>query len=285
MKRLASLLYISFAVCTLAETRVRTSADGSRRIETELVRRDDKQVVLRRDNGAEVTISYDNLSDSDRVFLLGDKAGVIPPDDEKGPLVEIKRPFPTPMFIGKPLAVMLPNLETPDPSKVVKSFMAPEGTINVAKGKKVTSSDPAPIIGGLELITDGDANGADGDFVELAPGHQWVQIDLGVTHRLRKIAVWHYQKSLQGYIDVNIQASDDPEFKKGVVTLFNSDHDNSSGLGFGKDPAYIETNHGRVIEGKAAKARYVRLWSNGNSENEFNHYCEVQVYAVPPMKE
>ncbi|MBE7497532.1 MAG: discoidin domain-containing protein [Verrucomicrobiaceae bacterium] len=209
------------------------------------------------------------------------KSGSSSSSSASGPQEEVKIAFPNPMFIGTPTETKLPNLETPDPSKVIKTFMAPKGTVNVAKGKKVTSSDAAPIIGDLTLVTDGDADGADGNFVELAPGHHWIQIDLETSHRIRKIALWHYHKQAGAYLDVCVQASDDPEFKKGVVTLFNNDHDNSSGLGFGKDPAYIETNHGRVIDGKAVKARYIRLYSNGNTTSDMNHYCEVQVFAVP----
>lgn len=194
---------------------------------------------------------------------------------------EIKIEFPKPMFIGTPVPAKLPNLETPDPSKIVKSFVAPKGTVNLAKEKEVTSSDPAPIIGDLTLVTDGDADGSDGCFVELAPGPQWVQIDLGASTSINKIAMWHYHKQAQAYVDVVVQVSDDKEFKTGVTTLFNSDHDDTLKLGAGADPAYIETNHGRVVEGKNTKARYVRLTSNGNTSNEMNHYCEVAVYGVP----
>jgi hypothetical protein len=194
---------------------------------------------------------------------------------------EIKIEFPKPMFIGTPVPAKLPNLEQPDPSKIVKSFQAPKGTVNLALEKEVTSSDPAPIIGELSLVTDGDADGSDGCFVELAPGPQWVQIDLGASTSINKIAMWHYHKQAQAYVDVIVQVSDDAEFKTGVTTLFNSDHDDTLKMGAGSDPAYIETNHGRVIEGKNTKARYVRLYSNGNTSNEMNHYCEVAVYGVP----
>ena len=194
---------------------------------------------------------------------------------------EIKLEFPKPMFIGTPVPAKLPNLETPDPSKIVKTFMAPKGTVNLAKDKPVTSSDPAPIIGDLPLVTDGDADGSDGCFVELAPGPQWVQIDLGAPTSINKIAMWHYHKQAQAYVDVVVQVSDDKEFKTGVTTVFNSDHDDTLKLGAGADPAYIETNHGRVVDAKNTKAQYVRLTSNGNTSNEMNHYCEVQVFAVP----
>ncbi len=195
--------------------------------------------------------------------------------------VEVKIEFPKPMFIGTPVPAKLPNLEQPDPSKIIKSFMAPAGTVNVALNKPVTSSDPAPIIGELELVTDGDPDGSDGCFVELAPGPQWVQIDLEQSTTINKIAMWHYHKQAQAYVAVVVQASDDPEFKTGVTTLFNSDIDDVHKFGAGKDPAYIETNHGRVVDGKGTKARYIRLYSNGNTSNEMNHYCEVQVFGVP----
>ena len=198
-----------------------------------------------------------------------------------GDLVEIALEFPKPMFIGTPVPAELPNLEKADPSKVVKTIMVPKGTTNLAKGKTVTSSDSAPIIGELSLVTDGDADGADGSFVELMPGKQWVQIDLGAESNIYKIAMWHYHKQAQAYIDVEVQVSDDAEFKTGVTTLFNSDHDDTLKLGAGADPAYIETNHGRVVDGKNTKAQYVRLTSNGNTSNEMNHYCEVQVFGVP----
>lgn len=196
-----------------------------------------------------------------------------------GDLEELKLEFPKPMFIGTPVPAELPNLEKPGSYKPILSIQVPKGTTNLAKDKKVTSSDEAPIIGELTLVTDGDADGADGSFVELMPGKQWIQIDLETAAEIYKVAMWHYHKQAQAYIDVVVQVSDDPEFKAGVTTLWNSDDDNSSEMGKGGDPAYVETNHGRIIDGKGAKGRYVRLWSNGNTSNDMNHYCEVQVYG------
>lgn len=210
----------------------------------------------------------------------GGSAAAAPAAAPAGDQVEIQIPQPKPMFVGTPVPIELPNLEKLEAFKPVKSFMAPKGTTNLAKGKKVTSSDSAPIIGDLTLVTDGDADGADGNFVELMPGKQWVQIDLEAPSSISKIVVWHYHKMGQAYVDVVVQISDDPEFKTGVTTLWNSDHDESSAMGKGGDPAYVETASGRVIDAKGAKARYVRLWSNGNTSNDMNHYCEVQVYGT-----
>ena len=45
--------------------------------------------------------------------------------------------------------------------------------------------------------------------------------------------------------------------------------------------AYVEVNHGRVVDAKGTIGRYVRLSSNGNTSDELNHYCEVAVYGTP----
>ena len=200
-----------------------------------------------------------------------------------GDLIDITPEYPKPMFIGTPVPTGdISNLEKPDPEAVKArlTLKVPKGTENVAKGKKVTSSDPLPIIGSLDLVTDGDADGSDGCYVELAPGHQWVQIDLGAEYNIWKILLWHFHKQTAVYFDTNVQISNDPEFKEKTV-VYNSDDDDSSKLGKGGDPAYVETNHGRLIDGKGTKGRYVRFYSNGNTANEMNHYIEAQVYGSP----
>lgn len=284
LKRLPLKPGILVCLCLVAGAlqsadRVWKDASGQNEIRAELVRRTGDNILLRREDGTVITVPLVSLSPQDQEFVTGTQQSNSSMTGE----VEIILDLPKPLFIAPPV-LDLPNIEITDPSKWIKSFKALKGTVNVAKGKKVTSSDAAPIIGDLTLITDGDADGSDGSFVELMPGKQWVQIDLEATHTLQKVAVWHYHKAAHAYLDVVIQVSDDPEFNTGVTTLWNSDHDNTSGLGKGKDPAYIETNYGRIIEGKAAKARYVRLLSNGNSANEMNHYIEVQVFAVPVKK-
>jgi len=77
------------------------------------------------------------------------------------------------------------------------------------------------------------------------------------------------------------QVSDDPKFVKDVKTVFNNDHDNTSGFGVGKDLNTIETSEGKLIDAKGLQGRYVRLNSNGNSNNDLNHYIEVEVYGKP----
>ena len=82
-------------------------------------------------------------------------------------------------------------------------------------------------------------------------------------------------------MDVVVQVADDPDFISNVRTLFNNDHDNSSGLGIGSDMHYVETAEGKLIDAKGLRARYICLYSNGNSSNELNHYIEVEVFGRP----
>ena len=198
-------------------------------------------------------------------------------------LIEISPDYPKAMFISTPISASnYPNLEKPDNERAKRllKFKVPRGASNVAKGKKVASSDPAPIVGTLDLVTDGDADGADGCYVELAPGPQWIQIDLGARHDVWKILLWHFHKNAAVYHRVVVQVSDDPAFHQGAKTIFNNDAGNKLGFGAGKDPVYVETNHGRLIDGMSSKGRYVRFYSDGSSGNEMNHYIEVMIFGT-----
>jgi hypothetical protein len=193
--------------------------------------------------------------------------------------VPLKVEMPKPLFAGTPRPVSLPNLEPAGTKR--PDIMVPTGTALLSKGKKVTSSDNLPVIGELSFITDGDKTGIDGAYVELGPGTQWVQIDLGASAKIAAVAMWHFHSQARVYHDVIVQISDDPEFKKGVTTIFNTDDDNSAKLGKGSDKSYVETNNGRVVDAKGTTARYVRLYSSGNTSDELNHYCEVEVFGTP----
>lgn len=192
---------------------------------------------------------------------------------------ELKLTLPKPMFIGTPTNLRSTNLETIT-GKPRGPFYVPKGTVLLSAKKPVSSSDDLPVIGELDMITDGEKSGGEGYFVELGPGPQWVQVDLGAARALHAILVWHYHTSARVYRDVIVQASDDPAFRTGVTTIFNNDHDNTSRLGVGKDKEYIEVAEGRLFDPKGAKARYVRLYSNGNTTNDLSHYVEVEVYGT-----
>lgn len=198
-------------------------------------------------------------------------------------MVPINIELPKPMFVGTPQDLKVDNLEKPL-GRARPPFLAPEGTTNVAKGKAVKSSDEMPIIGEISYITDGDKEAADGSYVELGPLVQHITIDLGKPCELYAIVMWHYHKQPRVYYDVVVQLSNDPDFIKDVKTVFNNDLDNSAGLGVGTDKHYIETSEGKLIDLVSQgnpKARYIRLYSNGNTSNDLNHYIEVDVYGKP----
>jgi len=188
--------------------------------------------------------------------------------------VPLKTDLPKPLFVGTPVPIKVPNLEPTQKGKR-PDFLVPAGTVNLAKGKKVTASDSDPVIGTLDLITDGDKEGDEGSWVELGPGKQWVQIDLEKEADISAVLVWHFHSQARVYFDVVVQVSNDPTFAKDVTTIF----DNTTGAG--KDLAYVETYEGKLIDAKGVKGRYVRLSSKGNTTNKLNHYIEVEVFGKP----
>ncbi len=186
--------------------------------------------------------------------------------------VPLTTKLPDPLFVGTPVPITIPNLE-PEVKKWPE-FMVPAGTVNLAAGKKVTASDNDPVVGTLDLVTDGDKAGDEGSWVELGKGKQWVQIDLEKDADIYAVVVWHYHSQARVYRDVVVQVSDDPTFNKDVTTIY----DNSAA---GQDRPYIETRFGKLIDAKGVKGRYVRLYSNGNTTNKMNHYIEVEVFGKP----
>ena len=195
-------------------------------------------------------------------------------------LVPLPIELPKPMFEGTPQNLNVPNLEKPL-GRPREPFLAPAGLINVAKGKKVSASDKEPVIGEVEMVTDGDKSAADGSYVEFGPGVQYVTIDLGAVHEIYAILFWHFNKTPRVYLDVVVQVADDKDFTKNVRAIFNNDHDNTSGLGAGKNMNYVETSEGKLVDAKGVRARFVRLYSSGNNANDLNHYIEVEVFGRP----
>ena len=197
---------------------------------------------------------------------------------EDAKMVPIPLELPKPMFIGTPTPMKVEKLEKPlgEPRP---PFLAPEGVENVAFEKPVTASDDLPVIGELEMVTDGDKEAADGSYVELGPFEQWVMVDLEQEYEIYAIVLWHFHKQPRVYFDCVVQIAKDADFTEGVVTVFNNDIDNSLGLGKGDDFHYVETNEGKLIDSKGAKARYVRAYSNGNTSNDLNHWIELEVYG------
>ncbi len=198
------------------------------------------------------------------------------------PKVPLKTEVPEEILAGTPpdvIALLFPG--TVVPTEKDCKLKVPKGTVNLALHKKVTSSDNMPILGKLSFVTDGKKKGTDDNVLELSPDLQWVQIDLGASAKIYAIYLWHYFQEGRSYSDVIVQVSDDPEFKKGVHTVFNNDTDASAKLGIGRDRPYVDTYLGKLIDAKGVRGRYVRLYSNGNTANSMNHYVEVEVFGKP----
>jgi len=191
--------------------------------------------------------------------------------------------LPKPCFIGTPVNLKTPNLERPRSGKRPDLYV-PAGVANVALKKPVTASDTSPTLGELSQVTDGDKDGIEGSYVEIGPGKQYFQIDLKERHQIFAIVVWHYHAQARVYHDVVVQLSDDQAFSRNVRTVYNNDHDNSSGLGLGRDKEYIDSHEGLLIDAHGAEARYVRLHSNGNTESDLNQLTEVEVYGRKPAE-
>ncbi|MEI6431018.1 MAG: discoidin domain-containing protein [bacterium] len=192
--------------------------------------------------------------------------------------------LPKAAFAGTPKDTPAGTTVDRAPTKPRPIPLAPKGAVNLALGKKVTSS-AAPFTGSLALITDGNKEVGDETAVELKPRVQWVQIDLGDISSIYQILVWHYHGQPIVFHSVIVQVSNDPQFIEGVTTLFNNDQTNAAGLGIGKDREYFETNEGKLVETKGIKARYVRLYSKGSTyQDPLNRYTEVEVWGLPATK-
>lgn len=199
--------------------------------------------------------------------------------------VPLKVEFPRPMFVSWPnqffplLMEEIPNVKKY--SGMVPKLHAPRDVENVSLGKQVTSSDTEPIIGDIAMVTDGDKTSSDGSYMEIGPGVQWVTIDLGERCEIFWIGVWHQHRMMNHvYWDVIVQISENEDFAR-YVTLFNNDHNGSSGFGKGADLLYPETIFGKWICADGLGGRYVRLYSNGSTMHELNQYNEVEVWGKP----
>jgi hypothetical protein len=201
------------------------------------------------------------------------------PPAEMPHMVPIDLQLPAPAFRGTPVPMEEPNVEKPR-GEPRPSFLAPEGTANLALGKTVICSDPMPTAGEVDLITDGDKEASDFGYLELRPGSEWVQVDLEQRATIFAVVLWHNHAEARVYRDVIVQVSDDPDFLD-AETVFNNDYDNSSGLGVGSDMGYVETSEGKLIDCRGVEGRFVRLYSQGNTVDRKNHYTEVEIYGKP----
>jgi hypothetical protein len=199
-------------------------------------------------------------------------------------LVPLPLVLPPPAMKGTPQSLPTNTTALPLDDKPRPAFLAPKGAANVALGKPVTASDPNLISGDLTQITDGKKQAYEENVVTLRRGLRWVQMDLQAEYNLYAILIWHDFTTPIVCHDVIVQVSDDPEFLTGVTTLFNNDQKNGAGLGIGTDREYFEnslTGAGKLIDAKGTKARYVRCYSKGSTDNALNTYIEIEAWGLP----
>ena len=192
----------------------------------------------------------------------------------------LKLKLPAPVDAGTPKNIP-PDSSVDMNAKPQTPPLVPKDAVNVAPGKKITSSDKNAAAGDLAKLTDGDKEAEESSIVLLHRGLQWVQFDLAVPHEIYALVLWHAFDTHKIYHSVIVQVADDADFTENVRTLFNNDRQNGSGLGLGTDRQYVESNQGRIIDAKGVRARYVRLYSNGNSDSKINEYTEVEIYGRP----
>ncbi len=198
-------------------------------------------------------------------------------------MITIKPKTPQPMAVGTPIMnpVFPANLEKKQLDKI--EFQAPAGVTLLSLEKTVTASDLKPLPTecpeSLKLITDGLKQSVDGNVADFTMGKQWIQIDLGESKEIHHLWIWNcHREHPLVYKDIIIQIGDKEDASDGKI-VFNNDDDNTSGMGIGKDPAYIESHLGRSIPVAAVKGRYVRLYSKGRNIDDTNQWTEVEVYG------
>lgn len=199
----------------------------------------------------------------------------------KGDTVELKLDLPKPLFTGTPKNLPAGTTVEKPTGKARPPLMVPKGVELLSLKKPVKLSDENPVVGKPDMLTDGNKEGTDGNWVEMASGLQWVQVDLEKAAEIYAVVVWHYHAEPRVYRDVVVQVADDPDFIENVRTLFNNDQDNSAGLGLGKDNEYFEMAEGKLIPVNGVKARYVRFYSKGSTNDDQNHCIEVEVHGKP----
>jgi hypothetical protein len=195
-------------------------------------------------------------------------------------MVPLKLKLPAPVFSGTPKNAP-PGMSVEEAS-AQKTLMVPADVRNLAPGKKITCSDKSITESLLSKLTDGDKEAEESSVMSMHKGLQWVQFDLGAPKEIYAVVIWHAFDTAKIYRSVIVQVADDSDFSENVHILFNNDTDNSAGLGMGTNRPYFESNLGKVVDAKGARARYVRLYSHGSTDGAFNEYTEVEIYGRPP---
>jgi hypothetical protein len=194
-------------------------------------------------------------------------------------LVPLELKLPAAAFKGTPKDLPEGLEVEPMSEKPRPALMVPAGCVNLAAKLVPTTSDANAKPDDLAKITDGDKEAYESSIVLMRKGVQHVQFDLGKNAELYAIVVWHAHDAAKVYRSVVVQIADNAEFTENVRTLFNNDIENKAERGPATHKQYFESNEGKLIEAKGAKARYVRLYSRGSTESALNEYTEVEIWG------
>ena len=134
--------------------------------------------------------------------------------------------------------------------------------------------------GNDQRLFDGVTDSTSPNHIDVGEGSKFIVIDLGGPAMVDGLNVWRYYNDVRQYHDVVYQLSTTSDFSADVTTVFNNDANNSTQQGAGSDPEYREGPSGKPVYFPPVRARYLRLWSSGNTLNNDNHYTEVEVYGL-----
>lgn len=147
--------------------------------------------------------------------------------------------------------------------------------VNLAKDKTVTSDfNPDDI----ENITDGllfDMASTNTPFTARVNSNKLnLKIDLGEEYSIDTLSFTMFSRAygtendedniFRAHRDIVIEVADDEDFTTGIKTVYNSDTDNTLGLGVGNDVAHYSTDLGNdIVLDAPVTGRYVRISSGG----------------------
>ncbi|XCB29806.1 glycoside hydrolase family 98 domain-containing protein [Arcanobacterium hippocoleae] len=162
----------------------------------------------------------------------------------------------------------------------------PAGYRNVALNAAVTGTSPNSDTS-AESVTNGKTDSlAASEYFEIgteaasSEHPQYVQVNLAAAANIDKIKMWRYYQDRRQYKNTVILVSEDDKFDKSDV-VYNADGDDLFGFGSGSEKYYDETNAGHEFKFNARKARYIRVYNNGNSKySNGGHYVEIEAWGT-----
>jgi len=145
----------------------------------------------------------------------------------------------------------------------------------------ITPTSPSTGWKNLAYATDSIKSASNYADSATGTGLQYIQLNLGAAYNINDIKLWHYFGDSRMYHDVIVMVSNNASFTAGSYTIvYNNDQNASAGFAAGTSSEYTETSSGLDIPiASPVNAQYVRLYSNGSTVNNYNHYGEVEVYG------